>query len=200
MSAVRVRALAILTVVLVGCSGAGNQDLFDDSASGNATSSVNPTTPAGSTKTPGASDTKTPSDGAPAPTTPAPTPTMPVDPVQPPADNGKCTAEIEPNDTAAKATAFTSRFCGKIDTASDVDFGTFVVPKGAQSIVIQHSEKGGSVTYRYLVNGVSMPAIDIGDIQLDVVPGTTYAISARASQFQNGSGQHPTYEVDVTFK
>ena len=46
-------------------------------------------------------------------------------------------------------------FCGKIDSAADVDYASFVVPMGAKTIDVKHSEKNGKAVYRYFLGGAS---------------------------------------------
>ena len=192
-------ALSLVTLVtlasLVGCSGAGNADLFDDSSSpGNDTSSINPA-PSAPAKSP-ASDDKAPSapsgpvtpGGTPAPKEPAPAPSP-----------AACTQEVEPNNVAAKATPFTSCLAGKIDSKDDVDWGTFTAPKGAKSITLKHAETNGAVSYTYYMNGLPLFAGG-GDREIDVVPGTTYAVQIRSAQPGSGGNVRPTYQLDISFQ
>lgn len=47
-------------------------------------------------------------------------------------------AELEPNDSVATATAFTElTFCGVLATSADVDYSTFITPKGTKLTVFQ---------------------------------------------------------------
>jgi len=104
-----------------------------------------------------------------------------------------CTPEAEPNNDLAHATPFVGSFCGKIGSGNDVDFGSFVVPPNAKSIVISHSENGGKVNYRYYLNGRLLAASD----PIDAVPGATYAVQIKPG---NGGSDSPSYKLDVAFK
>ena len=195
MAAFGVRSLftaALLALPVAACSGADNQDLFADQAPQNDTSSSNPA-PSSPAKTPADQPSSAPATGtAGTPAAPAADPTpAPTPPDQP----AKCTQEIEPNNDLAHPTPFTASFCGKIDSANDVDYGSFVVPKGATSIALRHAENNGTVSYRYFMDGVPM----LGpDGVLMAVPGATYTVQIKATQ--NGGGARPTYELDVSFK
>lgn len=181
--ACRAAALA-LVACSVACSGAGNQDLFEAAAEQDDTST---TLPAPSTASPDAGTT-TPSNPS--------TPTKDAGTPEPPAEPEKCTQEKEPNNDVNKATPFTTGLCGKIDSSSDVDFGSFKVPQGAKSITWKHDENGGQLSYRFFVGGVPVPAAD--DDELRVVPGATYAVQIRSAS--GNGGNRPTYELTVTIK
>jgi hypothetical protein len=190
MTTRRSMSLSVLAVLVAACSGAGNDDLFESGQQSD-TSSNNP---APATTGTGGSATKTPPTTAPG--TPEPAPEPPGTPNNPAPDNDTCTPEVEPNNDIAKATLFTSRFCGKIDSGSDVDFARFVVPKTATTVTFKHSEKSGRVSYRFFFG--SVPVQPEGD-QLTVIPGATYNVQMRLSQ-SGGSGDRPTYELDVAFQ
>lgn len=182
MSAACVRTtLSVLALVLAGCSGAGNQDLFDESAAGNDSSSVSPS------PTPGTPEPPTKPQGPSTDPGPSPTPT----PGPTPQPKELCTQEKEPNNNASRATEFTSSLCGKIETNSDVDYGTFTVPKGATTVILKHNEDNGNATYSLSRNG--FPAIMLGD-ELPVEPGETYAVRI------SSAGGKPTYELDILFQ
>jgi hypothetical protein len=175
-------ALCALALVVTGCSGAGNEDLFDDSGPA---SDTKLTSPAPSTSQ------KTPADTPSTPATPAPQP-----PDNPDTKPAACTQEIEPNDTSSRATPFTSSFCGRIDTSGDVDYGTFEVPQDAQTIKVSHTEQNGSVTYRYFAEGFPVPVQ--GD-EIELLPGmTTYTVQIRLAN--TGGGKQPSYRIDLSFK
>lgn len=124
---------------------------------------------------------------------PAATPPKPKDEDKPPAP--KCTPEAEPNNDLAKATPFTTGFCGKIDASNDVDYGRLDVPLGKTTIVFTHSEKGGKVSYRFFAGAA--PAQQSGD-EVKVIPGMTYSVQVKLA---SGEGNNrPTYELDVEFK
>ena len=182
-----------LALALVGCSGAGNADLFDDSSSaGNDTSSINPA-PSAPAKSAASNDPA--ASAPPAPVKPGETP-GPKDPAPPAAD---CTQEVEPNNVAAKATPFASCLAGKIDSRDDVDWGTFTAPKGAKAIVLKHAETNGAVSYAYYMNGLPLFA-EGSDRALDLVPGATYAVQIRSAQAGNGGNTRPTYQLDISFQ
>ncbi|HSO36034.1 MAG TPA: hypothetical protein VLT33_26080 [Labilithrix sp.] len=179
------RALALAALVLTACSGAAGSELF----------------------APGDPNDTSPTDPAPSATTPDPTPPVPdAGPPEPPPvvpDAGRpdaeppvptCTQEAEPDNDLSHATVFTASLCGKIDSASDVDFGKFVVPLNAKSLAITHEEKGGKVSYRYYRNGQQLQASDA----LDAIPGATYSVQIRLA---NGNpNDRPTYQLNVSFK
>lgn len=178
--ALSVALLSTLTVALVACAGAGNEDLFEASADQSETAATLPapattpgTTPRPAPVTPGA-------DAAPAP--------APVE--------EKCTPEKEPNNDVNRATEFTSCISGKIESANDVDWATFDVPLDALEVTLKHSEKNGKVSYRVFLQGglVAQSA----DEELRVLPGATYTVQMRLAPGNNGN--RPTYELNVAFK
>lgn len=191
-------ALPILggALALLGCSGAGNADLFDDSSSpGNDTSSIDPATPSAPAKSP-ASNHQAPS----APSAPVTTPGAAPAPKEPTPPAAVCTHEVEPNNGSAKATPFTSCFAGRIDSRDDVDWGSFTAPKGAKVIALKHAETNGAVSYTYWMNGLPILFADDSAGELDVVPGATYAVQIRSAQAGSGTNTHPTYQLDISFK
>lgn len=204
MSAHGARSLFTATVLalqVAACSGADSKEVFGPSSPENDTSASNPApnasadSPSPADPAPSASAPETPGTPSTSGTsepTPAPT-AAPTAAPTPPAAPASCTQEVEPNNDAAQATPFTSRFCGRIDNGSDADFASFVVPANANAITLTHSEKGGDVTYRYFANGVPI----LGDDPvLPAIPGTTYTVRTTST---NGGGKHPTYEIDVSF-
>jgi hypothetical protein len=177
------RLLSVLGLLLVGCSGATNQDLFEPSGASDTASTL---------PGPGSSDSSEPPSRAQLP--PASSPDAGTVPT-PPAPTGKCTQEVaEPNNDVRKATQFTSGLCGKIDSNNDVDYGTFTVPPGTKRITWRHAEKGGGrVSYSFsIVGGIPLP--QDGD-ELDVVPGATYTVQIRAAQ--GNGGDRPSYELTI---
>lgn len=186
------RALPLLVptmLALAGCSGAGNEDLFD--GSGDPSSESNATQPAPSPSA-SASASASGSSGAalPPPSAPTPPPKNEDDPPQ-----ATCTPEAEPNNDLARATAFTTRFCGKIESGGDVDHGRFTVPAGKTTILFKVDDKGGKVTTKFFAGTVAVQPQ--GD-ELRVVPGMPYTVQIRLA---SGEGANrPTYEVDVSFK
>ena len=201
MAACSARALSFFALLLVGCSGAGNADLFngDPGAPTSTEDDVSATEPTPSTKkqqpaAPGMLPGETP---APAPSDPGSgTPGTPADPVPTPAPAPSCTPAAEPNNDLGHAVAFTTSLCGKIDTASDVDYGTFVVPAGKTEISITHAEQDGSVIYLYYFQGI--PLLLAGD-GMKVLSGATYGVQIRRSPM-SPSAQRPTYKLDISFK
>jgi hypothetical protein len=186
---VGVRLLSVLALTLVpavaACSGAGNQDLFEDgTAEANDTSSAEPTP----------STQKPPSNG-PSGSTTAPTPAG-DDPGTPPQPTpAACTQEAEKNDDPQSATRFQTSFCGKIGSSSDIDWASFVVPMDATSVDLTTSEKGGRATYRYFFLGQPIGS-DVDELK--VIPGATYFVQIRLDR--DGGNGLPTYELDVAFK
>jgi hypothetical protein len=197
MAAFRVRALSFFALLLVGCGGAGNEDLFNGDPGQPAALEDNDTAesdPVSSTKKDAPAP---PSAAAPAPSVPA----TPSDPATPPATPDpdpapSCTHTAEPNNDLGHATTFTTSLCGKIDSASDVDFGSFVVPAGKTQISIKHDEQGGKVAYRYYLQGILLPLAGDGMI---VIPGLTYSVQMKLSPSSNAADR-PTYQLDVSFK
>lgn len=178
---------AVVALALVGCSGAGNQDLFDgDGDPRTDTNAVTPS-PSGSATAPASPGAVLP------PNNPGTTPPKPEGEDERPA--AKCTPEAEPNNDLAKATPFTTGLCGKIDSNNDVDYGRLTVPVGKTTIVFKHSEKGGKASYRFFAGAV--PAQQSGD-EVKVIPGMTYSVQVKLA---SGEGNNrPTYELDVEFK
>jgi hypothetical protein len=197
MALCRARALSLFALLLVGCSGAGNADLFNGDPGAPPSSEDDDTAvePVASTKkeAPGQPAAAPAPGSAPAPEAPS-TPAPPTTPDPDPAPS--CTHAAEPNNDLNHATVFTASLCGKIDSATDVDFGSFVVPAGKTQISIAHSEEGGKVAYRYYLQGILLPLAGDGMI---VIPGMTYSVQAKLSSASN-SGDRPTYHLDVSFK
>jgi len=198
MAACSARALSFFALLLVGCSGAGNADLFngDPGAPASAEDDVSATEPTSSTKkqqptAPGTLPGETP---APAPSDPGAG--TPADPAPAPAPVPSCTQAAEPNNDLGHAVAFTTSLCGKIDTASDADFGAFVVPAGKTELSIQHAEQDGSVIYLYYFQGIPLL---LGGDGMKVLPGATYGVQIKRSPV-SPSAQRPTYKLDISFK
>jgi len=193
MIAARVRSCFVLVafapavVALAACSGAGNQDLFE--GSGDPTVGSNATDPAPS---PSASVTAPGSSGAVLPPRTEPTPPKKDEPEPPQAT---CTPEVEPNNDVARATVFTTSFCGKIASSGDVDHGRFTVPAGKTTIVFKIDQKGGEVSTRFFAGAVAVQPQ--GD-EIRVVPGMPYTVQIRLANGEGGN--RPTYELDVSFK
>jgi hypothetical protein len=180
MAVSRVASFSLLGL-LAACAGAGDQDVFERSSRRSETSSTDPSPaapPAGPEDD--GSQAGTPATGT-TPPTPAPAPA--------------CAAESEPNDDMAKATPFTSRFCGRVESRDDVDYGSFVAPTGATKITFKHSDKGGKTAYRVFVANVPIQIID-GPVR--AIPGATYTV--RVALAEGGGGAQPTYELDVEFE
>ncbi len=186
----RLASLACALAV-VACSGAGNEDLFAGAAEANDTSTNEPSAApspsagaktGGTTPTPGSSPSPPPPDTG---TVPPPAPTT-----------ATCTPEIEPNNDPAKATPFKTAFCGKIDSVADVDYASFVVPMGAKTIDVKHSEKNGKAVYRYFLGGASLGS-DPG--ALEPIPGATYTVQIHLDKSGSATAL-PTYELDVAFQ
>lgn len=93
-------------------------------------------------------------------------------------------------------TPFTSSICGKIGSAMDVDYVTFVAPKDADVVRITHAETSGRAVYRYFLDGAQVPLQ--GD-ELDAVPGATYVVQVRLDKSNGAGGSLPSYEIDVAF-
>lgn len=177
-------------LALVACSGAGNDDLFAGSAEANDISTNDPSPAAhpgtNPTVAPPPSPSPAPGTGAPdAGTVSPPVPTPP-----------SCTQEVEPNNDFAKATPFKASFCGKIDSAADVDYASFVVPVGAKTIDVKHAEKNGKAVYRYFLGGASLGS---DPSALEAIPGATYTVQIRLDKSGSATAL-PTYELDVTFQ
>lgn len=65
-------------------------------------------------------------------------------------------AELEPNDSVATATAFTElTFCGVLATGADVDYSTFVTPKGTKLTVFQ-AVIDGKVDFELSLGGAKL--------------------------------------------
>ena len=182
-------------LAVVACSGAGNGDLFAGAAGANDTSANEPsaaqspsgaTTTGGSVPTPGSSPSPVPNTGSPdTGSVPPPAPTAPT-----------CTPEIEPNNDPAKATPFKAAFCGKIDSAADVDYASLVVPMGAKTIGVKHSEKNGKAVYRYFLGGTSLGS---DPSALEPIPGATYTVQIHLDKSGSATAL-PTYELDIAFQ
>ncbi len=183
----------VCALALVACSGAGNDDLFEGTGEANDTSA---TSPAGATPPSGATPGgATPGGATPTPA-PAATPPPPDTNAVPPPAAATCTPEIEPNNDVTKATPFKTSLCGKIDSASDVDYASFVVPKGATTIDVKHSEKNGKAAYRYFLGGAMLGTDP--DL-LEPIPGATYTVQIRLDR-SGSTTALPTYELDIAFK
>jgi hypothetical protein len=187
MAACGARALTFVALVLAGCSGAGNADLFEGSGNQNDIAATDPA-PSATTPTP---PSEVPDAGPPVPVPPVRDAGVDAPP-PPPA----CTPEAEPNNDINHATTFTASLCGKIDSNNDVDFGRFVVPAGAKNLTITHAEQNGKVSYRYYLDGQLLP-VNGGDI--NAIPGAVYSVQIKLSPAGSG-GDRPTYQLDVSFK
>jgi hypothetical protein len=181
-----VRKLSFVAILLLGCSGAGNQDLFAPTGQDVAATEPTPSAPATPPAAPPSSDPTTP-PAAPPPSDPGPAKNDPPEPAEP-----ACTPEAEPNDTVKAATRFTTSFCGTIGSKGDIDNGSVVAPADARKMKYSASAKDGRVVMYVLADGFP---IFFEDGEIRVIPGTTYTF-----QMQQNSGAHPSYEVDVTFE
>jgi hypothetical protein len=189
----RTRVLTLAGLGLIACSGAAPPDIPDPTAESWAPSAGAVSTPAASSDasaTPPAADGGTSDDaGAPPPS---------------------CPTEAEPNDSAAKATTFTSCISGKVTNAKDEDFLRIVAPAGAQAMLVEHQESGGTVLYRvspehgpsrFNANATFTGAAP----EILVTPGTPYLLRL---SFPGGKGEGGDsdrsrgrrYELAVTFR
>jgi len=100
-------------------------------------------------------------------------------------DAGACPAggapEIEPNETPAKATAFTKIACGAIAPAADVDVWTFTLPANATTLGL-HYDGGITLTVSAGGDTVTIP----GAPSMPFHAGAVYTITVRASNGQPG--------------
>lgn len=115
----------------------------------------------------------------------------------PPPPAPACTAEIEPNNEADRATLFTSCIEGTLKK-SDIDHAEIVAPAQTTKVSIAHEETGGKVSYRVFINGLPFPAFT-GDAPeyIPAVTSATYRIQMQPSG--TGSGTR-TYRLAVTFE
>lgn len=115
----------------------------------------------------------------------------------PPPPAPACTAEIEPNNEADRATLFTSCIEGTLKK-SDIDYAEIVAPAQTTKLSIAHEETGGKVSYRVFINGLPFPAFT-GDAPeyIPAVTSATYRIQMQPSG--TGSGTR-TYRLAVTFE
>ena len=178
-------SVSVFAVVLAACSGAGNEDLFEETEQ----QDVSKTDPAPTTTDP----VKT-TPGKTGETTTPGTPAPPATPTTPPAADA-CTQEIEPNNDLVRATPFKERLCGKIDSATDVDYGRIIVPAKATTLTFKHSEKNGRLNYRFFLNSVPIQANE----EINVLPGATYSVQIRPPT-GGGGGDRPQYELEVAFQ
>ena len=168
--------------LLSACSGANDTGLFGGATTeGSPTDPTPPITSADPTTAPTTTPTTTPDAGEPETGSDA----------SPPDET--CTQEVEPDDNFDRATPFTARFCGQLSSATDVDFGQFVVPQGAKSLSITHAETGGKVAYRYYKNGVLLPIT----AEIAATPGIVYGVSIRLAA--GSKTDTPIYKLNVAF-
>ncbi len=191
MLAARVLVFLLGVTFVAACSGSAAQDIpsaVSDTSSAepeeeDMTSSIPSRAPSGSaTSAPSASDEP-----------PAPAPPPPPPP---------CTEEAEPNDSIARATAFTACISGTLATSRDKDFLSVVAPAGARTMIVEHEEAGGTVLYRVgrkAGSSVDYDATFTGDAPaIAVEPGATYVF--RLTFAPNGSKAERPYELAVTFE
>lgn len=95
--------------------------------------------------------------------------------------------EVEPNDDAAQATAFTQSICGELGPgANEVDFVTFTPPNMNFHVTLY-----GEVTWGFAIDGASAtvpPAISI-----PYTPGKPYVVEVRAKNPTVGAA----YRIDL---
>lgn len=191
---------------LAGCSGAGNQDLFEPVSNATLPEAAGAETPRTATDSalPAPSSPASPGGGnaggapaqpgaAPAPGTAPAAPGQEPAPEQPVAPAAACTAEAEPNNNILLATTFATGLCGKIDNSTDADFGTFVVPAGAQRVDVARVSQGGGIKLDFFRNGQP-----IDDDELKPVAGRTYQL--RVTRNGGNASSRPTYEITVAFQ
>lgn len=182
-----VRKLSFVAILLAGCSGAGNEDLFAPSPGQSVAATdptpSNPATPPAAPPDQGSSSSPPPQSGGQDPQKNDPPP--PAEPT--------CTPESEPNDTIKAATPFKTSFCGQLTTKGDVDNAKVTAPDSAKRIKYNVTSNDGRVTLRVFADGFPI-ILDNGS--MPVMPGSVYTFQIS----QSSSGGHPTYEVDVTFE
>jgi hypothetical protein len=115
----------------------------------------------------------------------------------PPPPAPACTKEVEPNNEANRATAFTSCVDGSLKK-SDVDFVEIVAPPQTTKITITHEDGGGKIAYRAYINGMPFPAFT-GDAP-DYIPAVTGATYRFQIQPFGSSNATRTYRLTVTFE
>lgn len=186
MALARRSVVVALAGLLGACSGAGHDEFFEP---GTEQAETSATSPAPAEPDSSAAPSPNAPPGSSPPATPGPGPAPPSPPSAPEA----CTQESEPNDLAVGATTFTTRFCGKIDRAGDVDWARFTLPAGTTKVSWSHEDSGGKVTVRFFLGGV--PLGDQNDGELRVVPGATYSVQIRAAQ-----GNRPQYELEIAIQ
>jgi hypothetical protein len=183
--------LTLAGLGLIACSGAASPDIPDPTGESWAPN-------AGAVSTPAASG----ESGAPPPT--ATDDDTSDDAGAPPE---ACATEVEPNDSAAKAAAFTSCISGKLASAKDEDFFRIVAPAGAQAMLVQHKESGGAVLYR--VSPEQGPSRFNANAtftgvapEILVTPGTAYLfrLSFPGGKGESGRAGGRRYELAVTFR
>lgn len=97
--------------------------------------------------------------------------------------------EEEPNDTPAKANAFTElSYCGVLETAKDVDYVTFTTPPNTTLGVFQ-AVIDGKVDFELMLNGATF-----GPADTDKFGAGTYVVKAFTT-----AGKPASYRIRVQF-
>lgn len=193
MPAARVSTFGLGVMLLSACSGASAPEIpavtetaNTEPVPGEVTESIPSHAQDGSTS----ADPPSSSEGDPPAPPPAPPPPPP------------CTDEVEPNDSVARATAFTACIAGVLATSRDRDFLSVVAPAGARTMTVEHEEGGGSVLYR--VGRKKGTSVDFDETFTDEAPvievaaGATYVF--RLTFAPGGSKTERPYELSVTFE
>jgi hypothetical protein len=133
------RVLSLFSIMgLLACSGASSTDVDGPVAGGAASTEVV------SSGTERPKEAGKPSTEAADPDAPPSKPPVTEDPVD---RTQECATEVEGNDTAAKATKFSSCIAGVLKSAHDEDYVTFTAPDDAERMTISHQETNGRVVY-----------------------------------------------------
>jgi len=124
------------------------------------------------------------------------------EPPAPPPPPPPCADEVEPNDSVARATAFTACIGGTLATSRDRDFLSVVAPAGARTMTVEHEEAGGNVLYRVgRQKGTSVDFDETFTGDAPIIPveaGATYVF--RLTFASGGSKAARPYELSVTFE
>jgi hypothetical protein len=183
------RALPLLFPLgLVACSGASTPEI-----PGPSTTESSANEPAGSGSTPSLAGSSDAGSNAPPPT---------GDEEKDPPPAPECPTEVEPNEKADKATAFTSCISGALANNRDNDFFRVVAP-ATGTMLIAHQETSGKVLYRVsqengLPIGISFTE-DAPEIPVEGGGSYLFRLTFPNKNEGGGNGARP-YKLTVTFK
>jgi hypothetical protein len=188
-------------LALLGCSGAASSEILDPVPSTSANDpapSGNPPA-SGTTKGPAATDDKGGRGGSGLPGPEGPR----TDPQANP--QATCMAEVEGNESAAKATTFTSCIAGTIAGSKDNDFVRIVAPPEVRRMKVSHKEGNGRVLYQVTKENSFLPLLEgtmfsDEEPEIRITPGEAYVFRISPMGGMSGPERNErSWEISVRF-